>query len=283
VAGAGIDMKVPSARLVLFNAAAVLVALAAVGAVIRSYLVSSSAAPCSGRYLTSMSFPLERNGVTLTATDIQARGGSDASLADRLEVVRLEGGAVPVAMRVALPGGGSDSASARGIGFAWQPRSVRGQTAVCLSYQLQLPADFDFALGGVLPGVQGQADRTGDRFVVQPAWAHGGAITASSRMTTGGKTETQVADGDGSTIVRGRWVKVEQEVVLNAPGQGNGLLRVWLDGSLVAQRTDLAYRTTADVGIAGVAADVSYRGDAVIVRSAAEARVLLSPFEIRWQ
>jgi hypothetical protein len=269
-------MRVPSARFVLFNAAAVLVALAAIVAVVHSNLVSSSAAPCSGRYLTSMTFPLERNGVVLSATDIQARAlGGDASLADSLEIVRLEGAPVPVAMRVDLPKGG--------MSFAWQPRSMRGQEAVCLGYQLQLPADFNFGPGGNLPGVGGQAEHGGDRFVVQPTWVQGGVLTATSRTTAADKPVSQVANGDGSAIPRGRWVRLEQEVVLNAPGQRNGLLRVWLDGRLVAERTDLAYRTAPDVGLAGVAAEVSYRAHAALPRAATGARALLSPFEIRWK
>jgi hypothetical protein len=279
-------MKLPSARLVLFNAAAVLIGLAAVVAVIRSYLVSSAAAPCSGRYLTSMAFPLERDGVVLTATDIQARSaGADASLVDNLEIVRLQGGPVPVAMKVALPqgAGGPGAASKGGISFAWQPRSMRGQSAVCLAYHLLLPADFDFGLGGVLPGVQGQADSASDRFLAQPTWGQGGAMTASSRATLGGKTANQAADGDGSALPRGQWVKLEQEVVLNAPDQKNGVLRVWLDGHLVAERADLVYRTTPDVGLSGIAADIFYRGDAATSRLTADARVLLSAFEIRWK
>ncbi len=268
-------MRVPSARVVLFNAAAVLVALAAVVAVVRSYLVSPSAAPCSGRYLTSMTFALERNGVMLTATDIQARAGSgDATLTDSLEIVRLEGAPAPAVMRVNLPKGG--------MSFAWQPRSLRGQAAVCLGYKLQLPADFDFGLGGDLPGLAGQADDGGDRFLVQPTWAQGGALTAASRTTLGGKAETQVVDGDGSAIPRGRWVSVEQEIVLNAPDQRNGLLRVWLDGRLALEQADLAFRATADVGVAGIAADVR-RNDTALTRSEPEARVLVSPFEVRWK
>ncbi len=267
-------MRVPSARVVLFNAAAVLVAVAAVVAVVRSYLVSSAATPCSARYLTSMTFPLERNGVMLTATDIQARAsGGDATLTDSLEIVRLEGAPVPV-MRVNLPKGG--------MSFAWQPRSMRGQAAVCLGYRLQLPADFDFGLGGDLPGLAGQAEHEGDRFLVQPTWAQGGALTATSRTTLGGKADTQVLDGDGSAIPRGRWVSVEQEIVLNAPDQRNGLLRVWLDGRLALEQADLAFRATADVGVAGVAADVR-RNDTASARSEPDARVLLSPFEVRWR
>jgi hypothetical protein len=269
-------MRVPSARVVLFNAAAVLVALAAIVAVVHSYLVSPSAAPCSGRYLTSMTFPLEREGVALTATDIQARaGGGDASLTDRLEIVRLEGAPAPVAMRINVPKGG--------MSFAWQPRSLRGQEAVCLSYQLQLTANFSFGQGGNLPGVAGQAEHGGDRFVVQPTWTQGGVLTATSRTTTANKSATEVVNGDGSAIPPGQWVRLEQEVVLNAPGRMNGLLRVWLDGRLVVERADLAYRAAPDVGLAGVAAEVSYRARGTVPRAATDTLALLSPFEIRWK
>jgi hypothetical protein len=281
-------MKAISARFVLFNAAAILVALAAVIAVIRSFLVSPSLAPCSERYATSMTFPLARDGVMLTATDIHARtGGRDAGLLQNLEIVPLKSGPAPAAMSISLPKGSAPASGSAiphgGISFPWQPRSISSQPAVCLSYQIFFPADFDFHVGGMLPGVEGHADESEDRFLVQAAWRQGGAIGATNTVTIAGKKLKQMTD-DGPEIPRGRWVKVEQEVVLNAPAnQENGILRVWIDGALAIDKNDFVYRNKGDVRLSGVAADLFYGGEDTVARSPADAKVLVSPFELSWQ
>ena len=87
---------------------------------------------------------------------------------------------------------------------------------------------------------------------------------------------------EGYTIPRGRWVQIDQEVVLNASDQENGILRVWIDGALAIDKADFAYRVKPDIALAGVAADVYYSGDDVTGRSPADAKVWLTPFEIRW-
>ena len=139
-----------------------------------------------------MVFPLERDGGLVTATDIQARtGGRDAGLLENLDVARLKRGPVPIAMSVELPKGSAAPTSSAvpkgGISFPWQPRSLKDKAAVCLSYQILLPADFDFNLGGALPGVLGQADQSNDRFLVRLGWRQGGSIGATNFVTLDGK------------------------------------------------------------------------------------------------
>ncbi len=280
-------MSMPSTKIIVLNAAASLVAIGAVVGVVRTWVAPAAMEPCSERYSTSMVFPLERNGVMLTATDIQARtGGHDAGLLENVDVIRLKRGPIPIAMSVELPKGSaaptSSVAPKGGLSLPWQPRSLKEKSTVCLSYQVLLPADFDFNLGGVLPGVLGGSDQSQDRFLVQLGWRQGGALAATNYTTLAGKKWRQPTEADGYTIPRGRWVKIDQEVILNQPDQENGILRVWLDGALAIDKADLNYRVKADVALAGVAADIYYSGDDVSARAPADAKVLLSPFEIRW-
>lgn len=280
-------MTMPSTKTIVFNAAASLVAIGAVVGVVRTWLGPSSLRACSERYATSMAFPLERDGVVLTATDIQARtGGKDAGLLENLSVARLKKGPSPVAMSVELPKGSAAPTSSvvpkGGISFPWQPRALKDKSTVCLSYQILLPSDFDFNLGGALPGLIGQADQSTDRFLVRLGWQQGGGISVTNFVTLDGKKFRQVADGEGATIPRGRWVQLDQEVVLNGADQENGILRVWVDGSLVIDKADFAYRVKPDISLAGVAADLFYSGEDISARAPADARVWLSPFEIRW-
>jgi hypothetical protein len=281
-------MAMPSTKVILFNAAAVLVGIGAVVGVVRSWIAPSSLQACSERYATSMVFPLERNGVILTAMDVQARaGGQDAGLLENMDVIRMKRGPVPVAMSVRLPKGSAAPSSSvvpkGGISFPWQPRSLKEQSAVCLSYQILLPSDFDFNLGGALPGIIGQADRSNDRFLVRLQWHQGGSTSVANYTTLDGKKFKQTADGESSAIPRGRWVKVDQEVILNEPDKENGVLRVWLDGALAVDKIDLAYRVKPDTTLTGVAADFFYTGEDLAARAPADTQVLLSPFELRWR
>jgi hypothetical protein len=280
-------MSMPSTKTILFNAAASLVAILAVVGVVRTWLVPSTMQPCSERHSTSMVFPLERDGVVLTATDIQARtGGRDAGLIENVDVIRLKRGPVPIAMSVELPKGSAAPTSSvvpkGGLSLPWQPRTLKDKSTVCLSYQILLPSDFDFNLGGVLPGVFGGVEQSNDRFLVQLGWRQGGAIGATNHVTLDGKKWKQQAEAEGYTIPRGRWVKIDQEVILNEPDLENGVLRVWLDGALAIDKADIAYRVKPDIALAGVAADVFYNGEDVSGRAPADAKVMLSPFEIRW-
>ena len=280
-------MSMPSTKTILFNAAASLVAILAVVGVVRTWLVPSTMQPCSERHSTSMVFPLERDGVVLTATDIQARtGGRDAGLIENVDVIRLKRGPVPIAMSVDLPKGSAAPTSSvvpkGGLSLPWQPRTLKDKSTVCLSYQILLPSDFDFNLGGVLPGVFGGVEQSNDRFLVQLGWRQGGAIGATNHVTLDGKKWKQQAEAEGYTIPRGRWVKIDQEVILNEPDLENGVLRVWLDGALAIDKADIAYRVKPDIALAGVAADVFYNGEDVSGRAPADAKVMLSPFEIRW-
>jgi polysaccharide lyase-like protein len=280
-------MSMPSTKTILFNAAASLVAIGAVVGVVRTWLAPSAIRSCSERYSTSMVFPLERDGVVLTATDIQARtGGHDAGLIENVDVIRLKRGPVPIALTVELPKGSAAPTSSvvpkGGLSLPWQPRSLKDKSTVCLSYQILLPSDFDFNLGGVLPGILGGVELSNDRFLVQLAWRQGGSIAATNYVTLDGKKWRQQTEAEGYTIPRGRWVKIDQEVILNEPDQENGILRVWLDGSLAIDKADLAYRVKPDITLAGVAADIFYNGEDVSGRAPADAKVMLSPFEIRW-
>jgi len=44
----------------------------------------------------------------------------------------------------------------------------------------------------------------------------------------------------------GEWITVTQRVVLNTPGQANGIIEGFLDGVLVVQKTDMDFRNSSD-------------------------------------
>lgn len=281
--------KTPDTKVILFNAAAVMIGVAAVAAVVRSFVVSPTSAPCSERYTSSTSFALERAGVLLTAADLQAGlGGRDAGVIENLHIARLRDAPAPVAMTVDLPKGSAfphASASLKGgMTFPWETRLLRGRAAACLSYHVLVPADFPFGRGGALPGLSG-ADaegRTNESFVARMAWRQAGSGGATVRRQSDGQTHAMMADRDGFALPRGRWVKLEQEVVLNTPKQADGILRVWADGHLALERTDMTYRARPETTLSGVAADVFYGSEEGGGLAPADAKLSLTPFELRW-
>jgi hypothetical protein len=195
----------------------------------------------------------------------------------------------PLAMSVNLSGSRKAApgspAPGGGTSFPWEPKVLQGKTSACLGFQVLLPADFDFNRGGALPGLAGGDDVDGgDGFLVRLAWRAKGLGGVTVRISEKGVTRALPAEREGFEFSRGQWVKLEQEVVLNAPGRSDGVLRVWVDGALVVDRIDMAYRTKADASFSAVAVDVFYGSgpDDAQATPSKTARVWLTPFQVRW-
>ena len=283
-------MKLPDTRIILFNVAGGLVTFGVLLAVLRSFVFSPSVAPCSERYIAGTIFGLERGGVLLTSADLQARlGGKDVGLGDNVEIARIKGGPTPVAMGVHLAKGSASphapAATKGGVSFHWDPRSIQGKAAACLAYSVLLPADFDFHRGGVLPGIHGAeaSSRSTDGFAAQLAWRRNGRGSVTNHVVIQGDHRSGNTEMKSFDFPAGRWVKLEQEVVLNTPQQTDGLLRVWVDGKLAIEQGDMAYRARPEVTITGIGADVFYGGDDAAGAAPKDATIWLSPFEMRWQ
>jgi hypothetical protein len=278
-------MRPLATKMIVFNAAAALIGVAALVAAGRSMLVSPTAAPCAERYHSMTAFSMERGGVTLTAADLQASlGGRDVGVIENVTIGQVPNAPAPLAMGVSLQRHGANAAKA-GTAFPWEPRVLQSQAQACLSYHVLFPADFDFTRGGALPGIGGTAaGGQGDGFLARLSWRTKGVVGATVRVTGKGVMAAVHADREDLQLPRGRWVRLEQEVVLNAPGKSDGILRLWVDGTLAVDRTDITYRATPDVAISGVSVDV-FSGSGPDDAQAAPskpARVWLTPFEVRW-
>ncbi|TWT75763.1 hypothetical protein CA13_73360 [Planctomycetes bacterium CA13] len=55
--------------------------------------------------------------------------------------------------------------------------------------------------------------------------------------------------GDAAKIVPGRWYCIEQYCKINSPGESDGVLRAWVDGRLVLDKTDVQMRKTDKLGL----------------------------------
>jgi hypothetical protein len=129
-------MKLPSTRVILFNAAGLVIGVSVLVGLLRPLFVAPTPTPCSQRYQHSMSFQLARGGVMLSAADLQASlGGRDLGVIDNLSITAEKIGPAPVGMSVRLPKGAASALSAAdrkgGMGF---PRGaeITGARVGCL-------------------------------------------------------------------------------------------------------------------------------------------------------
>jgi hypothetical protein len=162
----------------------------------------------------------------------------------------------------------------------------RTTDSACMSYDVRFSGDFDFSAGGKLPGLLGVAPGT------PPSTPTGGGSTvhgwsgrlmwlgpmAYSFAGEGGNDNTAVtylyhpgqADKWGDNIqwhkpfIDGKWHHVQQCHTLNTVGRSNGVLRAWLDGAPVVNRSDMVYRTDPAVHITHFDWSIFRGGDSML-------------------
>ena len=275
----------------LFNAAAAVVGVATLTWIVRDAMYPETTATCGVRYQQAMMFNLTRGGQPMSAAELQARlAGRDWGVLENTSVIAVDQGPAALALKVSLPKGGANASrtsQSSGMGFNWTPGQLSGAKSACLTYNVFLPKDFDFGSGGALPGIYGEAagaKSDAAAFSVRGRWRDGGSLELRTG-TAGNPDGNSLVSNDRSQepIARGRWVRVDQEVVLNTPGAKDGIIWLWMDDQLKLEAKALNIRDKA-AGFAGITADTHYsRGDLAWAPSPKDASVLLSPFELRWQ
>lgn len=176
-----------------------------------------------------------------------------------------ENGLASNALRVTYPAHTSSPSDSEttglrgGGGFYTSPAILEGSDHVCLGYQVRFPDGFDFVKGGKLPGLYGGDAPSGGH---QADGHNGFSLRLMWREAGQGELYTYVLEpqeaygvsmGRGNWhFPRGKWVSVELEAVLNSPDERNGIVRVWIAGEPVIERTGIAYRDTLALGVDGL-------------------------------
>ena len=272
-------------KFLAINAVAGLVVLAGAAALVRQVLMPETRAACSTRYPAVIRLPLERSpGETLSMSEFQSRvGGHEWGVLQNSVIVRdgeaEDGVALKVQMRKGSWGEPREDDTSGGVGFRWAPSTTDGADSACLRYQVRLPEDFDYHYGGRLPGLFGpKEDGQEQAFAANFVWRSAGKAEVEGHVEAGNGTRTLSARA--FEIPKGRWVTLEQEVVLNTPGQADGVLRVWIDGELKTERSDVAWRKSDKSHIQGVAAQVFYEGRTQVSAAPKDTTVKISSFAI---
>ena len=178
-------------------------------------------------------------------------------------------------LRVRYPAGGEGPGEG---GAQWIVELDEGYEEAYLSYRFKFSPGFDFVRGGKLPGLAGGSAPSGNApadgvrgwsgrlmwrtdfrgETGQPEQRTSGLISYAKHLHSGfamdGRQEDEVfvvepATGQESVLESERWYTVRQRVVMNTPGQRDGILQIWLDGRLVLTQTNLQYRNTPDLKI----------------------------------
>ncbi len=227
---------------------------------------SRDAKPCSSRFPSATEMSLQKaNGVALSPAELQARAGvAERGMIEKASVRKGDGGPTALALDVRV---GGPKSSDTGIGFTWAPSTFGKVETACLVYSVHLPADFDFANGGVLPGLYGQANAStpGNQkgFSARMTWNETvvlGVEAVTADIRTSDHEPVGRIEAAGSELKRGRWTHIEQELVLNSADSADGIVRVWIDGRLRLEDKELGWRAHPTLKVSGVMADVAYSG-----------------------
>ncbi len=150
--------------------------------------------------------------------------------------------------------------------FPALPSSVH---RACLAYDVRFDPDFDWSLGGKLPGLLGVVPGsppslpTGGRFAGDQGWSGRLMWLGPGAYRMPGRSNSAISYmygphqtseyGDNlwwhASFRRGVWQRVKQCYRMNTVGRADGVLQAWLDGRPVLDRSDYVFRTRSDVAI----------------------------------
>lgn len=263
-----------------------------VGLMIQSQLAPDTYPACSERYANAGMFALERpTGELLNPAEVQSRlAGREWGVLQNIAVSPEQTPEGTVAMTVKFAEGGTVNLATRqatsGVGFNWKPSYLEKASSACLSYAVRVPENFMFANGGTLPGLVGKpADGKIDsppQFSTRMRWLEGGRLGIQPVVPGQPYGELIALAPNWLRMPKDQWVSIEQEVVLNTPGAHDGTLRVWIDGKLELNSTNLQFRKDAH-GFDGATADTHYSDRAMAWAPAPKpTEIKLSPMIVRW-
>lgn len=283
-------MKFKDKRLVAINVVAGAVIIGAAISFVKHSFARPTIEVCSTRYNRGTILGLDEAGSPVTPSAIQASAfGHDRGVLDNLVVEPAVKAPSKFVMAVDVSGERQTSGSKPypGIEFPWTPQSLMGVDAACLTYDVLIPEDFAFADGVTLPGLYAVPKTGGD---------YADKVRVDTRLIWGGQGEAELLvyasdnAGEARTVYplydkkfpRGKWVRVEQEIVLNTPGMANGTVRMWFNGALETDVRGADLRNDNNVAVAGVASVVQRKGRTEKPLETAKTQVRISPFQVRW-
>jgi hypothetical protein len=154
-------------------------------------------------------------------------------------------------MRVFYPEGWNTA----GQGAQWILDFDESYNELYVSYRVKFSDNFDFVKGGKLPGFTGGTANTGsnkpdgtDGWSTRVTWREDGAITMyvyhPDQQTEFGEHFSWT-----HTFVPGVWHTIEARILMNTPGQYDGIIQAWLDGIQSLNVTNMRFRDVSSFAV----------------------------------
>lgn len=174
-------------------------------------------------------------------------------------------------------------------GAQWRLSFGESFEEATISYRVRFSPGFDFVRGGKLPGLAGGSSPTGSTqatgfngWTGRMMWRtdFNGTSGQPQQLTTGGITYTKHTtsgfsgdgvqedrnpwtnpDGSATVMVADRWYLITQRIVMNTPGEFDGIQQIFLDGVMVINEQNLRYRLDDSFAIDQVYFSTFYGGN----------------------
>jgi hypothetical protein len=283
---------------IIVNGIGALAALIIVWWIVSTAFTSEEAAICKGRYPVATRLSLtSQSGVLASPSELQARFGSNEwGLLDNARVLPPASGSKEPVLAVTIAkgtGAGYKTGQERGgIGMIWRPSEMlqAEPRAACLSYRLFLPENMQFSSGGTLPGLLlgARFDPHGEPIVGEGAagrlsWNREGLMYISLQYATRDGWKNPLAFTAKKPWPLGRWIDVEQEIILNDVGKKNGVVRLWVDQTLMGETERAGLRGEAGIAMTGMVGDVHVGSITLTSQAERDTEIKFSNFVLRWK
>lgn len=173
---------------------------------------------------------------------------SDGVDEGRVEIIDGADAFAGRSLRIHYPEGGVGPGEG---GAQWKAALGADYDELYLAYRLRFAPDFDFVLGGKLPGLVGGTAPTGcvqdtSGFSARSMWRTGGHgvqyMYFPEKVNDCGDDFDYALNGEPALFQPGVWHTLEHHLIMNTPGQHDGRLQAWLDGQLVLDVPDFLFR-----------------------------------------
>lgn len=168
---------------------------------------------------------------------------------------------------------------------------ITAADAYYFDYWVQPQPGWISGKGGKLSGLAGGKASTGGRGPVPDGWSARimwGDVKGGLRVYLYDQDRKKGAVGrtismGGNRLQEGKWTRITQYIKVNSPGSRNGILKMWLNGKVVVNRTDIRFRGNVSNNVARVDRVINgmFRGGSTIDWSVARDTILrFSDFQV---
>lgn len=166
-------------------------------------------------------------------------------------------------LAVSFPTGTVGPSGSNSGGAQWRWEFDQTATEMTLSYRVRFGPGFDFVKGGKLPGLVGGANPTNDGgpgWSARMMWREDGRVIqyVYDQDASRDRDFDYQIDGQDVFFTADQWHEVKHRIVLNTPGQDNGVIQAWFDGQLALDVNDVRFRDPSGDGGASTEIDAMF-------------------------